>query len=158
MSETIPITDQTLRSAMRDPRYWQSNNAERPSFSAWVTEGFRALHDPAASGTGIVHVRAYTRNGRTVAAHDRSAAPSGAQGDANASAPAYSIVDVIPAQGTRGYRSSPACEAQYTRDVAFCGRLAAPAPLRAQCFQMAIERMAQCGRGANIPPLLPWRQ
>lgn len=44
-------------------------------------EGFRALYgEDARSNGGVVHVRAYIRNGHTVAAHTRGAPPRGEGG------------------------------------------------------------------------------
>lgn len=73
----IPLTESRLREAMRDKRYWQSNHAERPAYTAWVTEGWRALVESQA-GDGVVHVQAYERRGPDgavvqVQAHQRGA-------------------------------------------------------------------------------------
>lgn len=72
----VRITEADLRHAMRDARYWQAGHPERAAFSAWVTDGFRALHPGDAASRSSVWVKAYTRNGRAVAAHWRSA-PAG---------------------------------------------------------------------------------
>lgn len=50
---------------------------ERDAWRAWVSEGFQAMYgaDARPSG-GVVHVRAYVRNGHAVAAHTRGA-PAG---------------------------------------------------------------------------------
>lgn len=64
---TVRITEEDLRSAMRDPRYWQFGHPERAAFNAWVTDGWRALVDAReGGGSAAVHVRAYqrVRNGR----------------------------------------------------------------------------------------------
>lgn len=44
----IPLTESRLREAMRDKRY---------CYTAWVTEGWRALVESQA-GDGVVHVQA----------------------------------------------------------------------------------------------------
>jgi hypothetical protein len=71
----VRITQADLRQAMRDARYWKPGHPERAAFNAWVTDGFRALNPPDAAPRGAVWVKAYTRDGRTVAAHWRSAPP-----------------------------------------------------------------------------------
>lgn len=67
----IAITEQDLRAAMRDRRYWQSGHPEREAYQARVTEGWRALAaagwwDEGGKACTQVFVRAYerTRNGR----------------------------------------------------------------------------------------------
>lgn len=151
MSETISITDQTLRSAMRDTRYWQPNNPERSGFSAWVTDGFRALNDPAAPAAGVVHVRAYTRNGRTVAAHDRSATSSGTQQAAVQSLPTRSVDALGPYAGVS---SRLDCDLQARIDEACCRQIA---PGRTQsrqaCWESVNRRYAACIVGAPLPAL-----
>ncbi len=67
MPDRIPMTEARLREAMRDPRYWQQGDPDRASYNAWVSESFRALNAEAESSGGVVHVRAYVRNGRHVA-------------------------------------------------------------------------------------------
>jgi hypothetical protein len=69
----VMITEADLRQAMRDARYWQAGHPERAAFSAWVTDGFRALYPLDAGPRSAVWVRAYTRNGHAVAAHWRGA-------------------------------------------------------------------------------------
>lgn len=75
----IPLTEEGLRGAMRDSRYWQSGHPEREDYVGWVSHGWRALHgspyqDP--SGSPVLFVQAYTRvrDGHTeqVSAHQRS--------------------------------------------------------------------------------------
>ena len=83
MAKTVRITEQELRKAIADDLYWRSGDPDRESYVAWVTEGFRALHE--AGDAGVVHVRAYERmrDGKLekVAAHTRSAADGAATAD-----------------------------------------------------------------------------
>lgn len=79
MPDTVPITEATLRAAMRDPRYWQAGHPERGACSAWVTRGFQALHGEEAPSGGVVHVRACMRNGHLVSEHTRGN-PAGSEG------------------------------------------------------------------------------
>lgn len=66
-----------LRAAIADERYWKVNHPERAAWTAWVTDAFQTYYnDKNSDDGGVVHVRAYTRNGRQVAAHTRSAPPS----------------------------------------------------------------------------------
>jgi hypothetical protein len=53
-------------------------------------------------------------------------------------------------------RRSAACDAQFERDQAVCRALSLPA-IRRSCWDSAMERYAQCGRGAFIPPLVTGR-
>ncbi|MBP0465053.1 hypothetical protein J5Y09_14105 [Roseomonas sp. PWR1] len=71
----VRITQAELREAMRDARYWKPGHPERAAFNAWVTDGFRALNPRDAAPRAAVWVKAYTRNGHTVAAHWRAAPP-----------------------------------------------------------------------------------
>ncbi len=81
MPERVPITESSLRAALRDPRYWTSGHPEREAYAAPVTDGFRALYNSGEAKGGTVHVRALTRkrDGKVehVGAHDRSAPPGG---------------------------------------------------------------------------------
>ena len=73
------ITEDSLRRAMRDDRYWQVQHPERGAYAGWVTKGRQALATSplrTAAGQGMVSVRAYERqrNGRPehVSAYTRS--------------------------------------------------------------------------------------
>ncbi len=81
MADLVPVTEESLRAAMRDPRYWRSGHPERESYHRWVTEGWQAFVHEGEGKNGIVHVRAYTRtrNGKTeqVGAHTRADPPGG---------------------------------------------------------------------------------
>lgn len=67
MTNLIPVTEESLRAAMRDPRYWRPGHPEREAYNHWVTEGWQAFVREGGGRKGVVHVRAYTRtgNGRT---------------------------------------------------------------------------------------------
>lgn len=78
----IPMTEATLRQAMRDRRYWQPGHPDREDYAGWVTAGWRALGTSphrSADGTAVVFVKAYDRERdrhvQHVAAHQRSAPP-----------------------------------------------------------------------------------
>ncbi len=84
MTRSVPVTEASLRRAMRDARYWNNASLERPGYVRWVTEGYRALAGPTIrlpDGGGMVFVRAYTRSrdGKTeqVRAHYRADPPGG---------------------------------------------------------------------------------
>ena len=81
MAEFIHVTEESLRAAMRDPRYWRSGHPEREEYNRWVTEGWRAVVNEGQGKGGVVQVRAYTRtrNGKTeqVGAHTRADPPGG---------------------------------------------------------------------------------
>jgi len=83
MAKTVRITEQELRKAIASDLYWRRGDPDRESYVAWVTEGFRALHE--AGDASVVHVRAYerTRDGKLekVAAHTRGAADGAAGAD-----------------------------------------------------------------------------
>lgn len=110
----IPVTERTLRAAMREPRYWQDGHPERGAFHAWVFQGWRDLvasPHRTADGAGVAFVRAYTRvrNGRTehVGAHTRSTGareggsrPSESSGH-DTSARDDQWPDVVPIMGRR---------------------------------------------------------
>ncbi|WP_207792090.1 hypothetical protein [Siccirubricoccus phaeus] len=102
----VPISERSLREAMREPRYWQAGHPEREAFGRWVSQGWQALYGKDGPGTsgGVVFVRAYSRvrNGKVeeVGAHLRSAAErDGAAGDAKE--PSVDG-DIIPVMGRRG--------------------------------------------------------
>ena len=78
MRRTV-ITEDSLRRAMRDDRYWQVQHPERGAYAGWVTKGWQALATSplrTAAGQSMVSVRAYERqrNGRPehVPAYTRS--------------------------------------------------------------------------------------
>lgn len=76
MAGTVPMDAAGLRAAVADERYWQAGHPEHAAWRAWVNDGFQAVHsgDGQASG-GVVHVRAYMREGHMVSAYTRSAPP-----------------------------------------------------------------------------------
>ena len=49
----VMITEADRRQAMRDARYWQAGHPERAAFSAWVTDGFRALQSTRCRASRI---------------------------------------------------------------------------------------------------------
>lgn len=62
MADLVPITEDSLRSAMRDPRYWRSGDPERQAYVDWVSGGFRALYGEGSQARGgTVWVKPYTR-------------------------------------------------------------------------------------------------
>lgn len=85
MPMRVPISEASLRRAMRDDRYWLPGHPERQAYAGWVSDGYRALGAAGSGGGGVVFVRAYVRMraGRTehVAAHQRSAPPHGGARD-----------------------------------------------------------------------------
>jgi pimeloyl-ACP methyl ester carboxylesterase len=89
MADLVPVTEESLRAAMRDPRYWRSGHPEREAYGRWVTEGWRAFVNEGQGKNGVVQVRAYTRtrNGKTeqVGAHTRADPPGGAAKDGSQS-------------------------------------------------------------------------
>jgi hypothetical protein len=42
-ADLVPVVEESLRAAMRDPRYWRSGHPEREEYNRWVTEGWRAV-------------------------------------------------------------------------------------------------------------------
>ena len=116
----------------------------------------RSASTPPGIGSeaGIVNVRSYVRtvDGKpvTVSAHTRGDPPGGDNED----------LDVAIAESGEAaryiavaYRRSAACDAQLVRDQRVCDALATPG-VRRSCWASAMERYAQCGRGAYIPPLV----
>lgn len=87
MANPIRITEADLRSAMREPRYWQNGHPEREAFTGWVRGGFGALHPKDAAARGAVWVRPYRREGKPVAGHWRSPPPGGTAADPGALPP-----------------------------------------------------------------------
>ena len=83
----IRITEADLRTAMREPRYWQNGHPEREGFTSWVRGGFGALHPKDAPARGAVWVRPYRREGKPVAGHWRSPPPGGTGSSAGAIQP-----------------------------------------------------------------------
>jgi len=90
MADFVPVTEESLRAAMRDPRYWRSGHPEREDYNRWVTEGWQAFVREGQGKNGAVQVRAYTRtrNGKTeqVGAHTRADPPGGDATDGSQSA------------------------------------------------------------------------
>jgi len=90
MADFIPVTEESLRAAMRDPRYLRSGHPERYGYHRWVTEGWQAFVREGEGKSGVVQVRAYTRtrNGKTeqVGAHTRADPPGGDAKDGSQSA------------------------------------------------------------------------
>ncbi len=81
----VLINDETLRRAMRDPRYWQWSHPDRETYRDWVGAGFQALERSARNGgRREVQVRAHTRrrNGREerVGAYTQSRGAAAAEG------------------------------------------------------------------------------
>lgn len=64
----VRITEQDLRGAMREPRYWNAAHPERQAFNAWVGQGWRALNPADGAARSAVWVRAYMRDGHMVSA------------------------------------------------------------------------------------------
>jgi hypothetical protein len=81
MADRVPVTEESLRAAMRDPRYWRPGEPEREAYAQWVTEGWDAFVRGGEGRNGVVRVRAYTRtrNGSVeqVMAHTRADPPGG---------------------------------------------------------------------------------
>jgi pimeloyl-ACP methyl ester carboxylesterase len=81
MADVVPVTEEKLRAAMRDPRYWRFGHPEREAYNNWVTEAWQAFGRAGEGKNGVVHVRAYTRtrNGKTerVGDHTRADPPGG---------------------------------------------------------------------------------
>ncbi len=77
MSQAIRITEQDLRAAMRDERYWRPEHPERAGFGRWVNDGWQAMYPRDAGARSAVWVRAYVRDGKPVAAHWRGATMGG---------------------------------------------------------------------------------
>ena len=53
------ITEDSLRRAMRDDRYWQVQHPERGAYAGWVTKGWQALATSplrTAAGQSMVSV------------------------------------------------------------------------------------------------------
>ena len=82
MAQLVPLTEASLRAAMRDPRYWRAGHPEREAYHRWVTEGWQRFVREGEGAHGVVQVRAYTRtrNGKAeqVGAHHRADPPGGA--------------------------------------------------------------------------------
>ncbi|MBW6401002.1 hypothetical protein KPL78_24295 [Roseomonas sp. HJA6] len=74
MPDRVPIDAARLRAAVADERYWNAGHPERGAWQSWVADGYQALYsnDRAGSG-GVMHVRAFVRDGHAVAAHVRGA-------------------------------------------------------------------------------------
>jgi hypothetical protein len=81
----VLINDETLRRAMRDPRYWQWSHPDRETYRDWVSRGFQALERSGRNGgRREVQVRAHTRrrNGREerVGSYTQSRGAAAAEG------------------------------------------------------------------------------
>lgn len=152
-----PPTEASLRAAMRDPRYWQAGHPERSRYVARVTEGWRSLVEAEAGQGGVVNVRGYVRtiDGKAVnvAAHTRGDPAAGSDPGEGRGLQQDQAADRAVATASR---RSAACDAQFERDQAVCRALPLPA-IRRSCWASAMERYAQCGRGAFIPPLVTGR-
>lgn len=101
-----------------------------------------------------MNVRSYVRtvDGKTVtvSAHTRGDPPGGDNEDLDVAIAESGEADRYIAAA---YRRSAACDAQLVRDQGVCDALATPG-VRRSCWASAMERYAQCGRGAYIPPLV----
>ena len=90
IADFVPVTEESLRAAMRDPRYWRSGQPEWDGYYSWVTEGWQSFVREGEGKNGVVQVRAYTRtrNGKTeqVGAHTRADPPGGEAKDGSQSA------------------------------------------------------------------------
>lgn len=75
MAGTVRVDAAALRAAVGDDRYWQAAHPEHGAWRSWVTDGFKALYNEGRAEGGVVHVRAYMRDGHMVSAHTRSAPP-----------------------------------------------------------------------------------
>lgn len=96
---TIDMTEQDIRNAMRDPRYWQAGNPERSDYTRWVGEGWRQTGNGSGDGTAIVQVRAYTRtrNGRREQVDSYAQTRRAAQQDGQIAAPSRAGTPASPA-------------------------------------------------------------
>lgn len=109
MSDKVPIDAARLSAAVADERYWRTSHPENGAWRAWVSDGFQALYggEPkqgAKPAGGVVHVRAYVRNGQPVAAHTRGAPPSSSGRDDRPGPGAHSGGAATSAPGIGGYR------------------------------------------------------
>ena len=142
---------------MRDPRYWQPGHPERSRYVARVTEGWRSLVEAEAAQGDVVNVQGYVRivDGKAVnvAAHTRGDPPGGSSPDGGREPQQDQAADRAVATANR---RGAACDAQFERDQTVCRALPLPA-IRRSCWASAMERYAQCGRGAYIPPLMTGR-
>ncbi len=75
MADMVRVDAAALRAAVGDDRYWNAAHPENQAWRSWVTEGFQALYNSERAEGGVVHVRAYMRDGHMVSAHTRSAPP-----------------------------------------------------------------------------------
>jgi len=80
-ADTVPVDAAALRAGVGDDRYWRTAHPENSAWRAWVTDGFKTLYAEGREPGGVVHVRAYMRDGHMVSAHTRSAPPSHSGGD-----------------------------------------------------------------------------
>lgn len=128
--------------------------ARRPLLGTDPLPRGATMSPSVGSEGGLVHVRSYVRtvDGKSVfvSAHTRSDPPGGKQEHFGAT-----IADGSEAEQSISiaYRRSAACDAQLARDQRVCAALSLPGS-RQSCWASAMERYAQCGRGAYIPPLV----
>lgn len=131
-----------------------SSLARRPLLGTDPIPRRTSMPPGIGSEAGIVNVRSYVRtvDGKpvTVSAHTRGDPPGGDNED----------LGVAIVEGNEAERSiaiadarSAACDAQLVRDQMVCRTLPLPG-VRRSCWASAMERYAQCGRGAYIPPLV----
>lgn len=78
---------------MAEPRYYRSGDPERAAYSAWVSQGWRALNPPDGATRGAVWVRPYVREGKPVAGHWRSPPPGGAGSAVSTDNPGHGMPD-----------------------------------------------------------------
>ena len=148
MSETVEVTRDTLRNAINDPRYLNSNHPEAQAFRQWVSEGFRALYPEDGTTHGIVHVRSYIRNGHQVSAYSRRG-PAGGEAT-NGTAVQFADRPGPHADAERRAR----CDAQAAADEARCRRLRPTARVaRALCWASVNLRFGACMAGRELPRL-----
>jgi len=128
--------------------------ARRPLLSADPIPRGASTPPSIGSEAGKVNVRSYVRtvDGKpvTVSAHTRGDPPGGDNEDLGAAIAESSEVErSIAIADAR----SAACDAQLVHDQMVCRTLPLPG-VRRSCWASAMERYAQCGRGAYIPPLV----
>lgn len=128
--------------------------ARRPLLVPHTIPNGTSMPQSVGSKGGLVHVRSYVRtvDGKSVpvSAYTRSDPPGGERENAG-----ISIAEGSEAERSIAiaYRRSAACDAQFERDQRVCDGLRLVGSRRS-CWASAMERYAQCGRGAYIPPLV----
>lgn len=97
-------TEQRLREAMQDPRYWRAGHPEREAHVAAVTRGFQEMYSDDEASQKIVHVRAHdrTRDGRRehVDAYDQRRRGRRQRQDRPATSPSLLAPPVLPCVST----------------------------------------------------------